>query len=153
MINYKYANFSHGRFYVCVSIHLLHSALLIPVVRSRTLKPFRLGTLLFPSNTDFSLEGRKVLGFFFCVFCFCFIFCFLSRPPLPSIALSVARIQRCKSMHHFSPACRFDIDKSGQQPLRLFAGLNFTDVRLLSFPRLNAAQQGWICKTNAAVCV
>lgn len=40
-----------------------------------------------------------------------------------------------------------------EQPLRLFAGLNFTDVRLLSFPRLNAAQQGWICKTNAAVCV
>lgn len=39
-----------------------------------------------------------------------------------------------------------------EQPLRLFAGLNFTDVRLLSFPRLNAAQQGWICKTNAAVC-
>lgn len=40
-----------------------------------------------------------------------------------------------------------------EQPLRLFVGLNFTDVRLLSFPRLNAAQQGWICKTNAAVCV
>lgn len=40
-----------------------------------------------------------------------------------------------------------------EQPLRLFAGLNFTDVRLLSFPRLSAAQRGWICKTNAAVCV
>lgn len=39
-----------------------------------------------------------------------------------------------------------------EQPLRLFAGLNFTDVRLLSFPRLNATQRGWICKTNAAVC-
>lgn len=58
-------------------------------------------------------------------------------------------------MHHFSPALRFDIDKSCcyEQPLRLFAGLNFTDVRLLSFPRLNATQRGWICKTNAAVCV
>lgn len=40
-----------------------------------------------------------------------------------------------------------------EQPLRLFVGLNFTDVRLLSFPRLNAAQRGWICKTNAAECV
>lgn len=40
-----------------------------------------------------------------------------------------------------------------EQPLRLFAGLNFTDVRLLSFPLMNAAQRGWICKTNAAVCV
>ena len=40
-----------------------------------------------------------------------------------------------------------------EQPLRLFAGLNFTDVRLLSFPRLNEAQRGWICKTNAAECV
>lgn len=39
-----------------------------------------------------------------------------------------------------------------EQPLHLFAGLNFTDVRLLSFPRLSAAQRGWICKTNAAVC-
>lgn len=73
MINYKYANFSHGRLYVCVSIHLLHSAQLIPVVRERTLNPFRPGALLFASNTDFSLQGWK--RFFFLVF--------IPQPPSP----------------------------------------------------------------------
>lgn len=43
-----------------------------------------------------------------------FFFFSLYAPTHPkSLALSVARIQRCKSMHHFSPATRFDIDKSG----------------------------------------
>lgn len=45
---------------------------------------------------------------------FFFFFKYLPpHAPRPSLTLSVARIQRCKSMHHFSPALRFDIDKSG----------------------------------------
>lgn len=146
MINYKYANFSHGRLYVCVSIHLLHSAQLIPVVRERTLNPFRPGALLFASNTDFSLQGWK--RFFF--------FSFYTPTPLARPLLcqlpGFGGVKACIIFHQLSVLISTKA-AAMEQPLRLFAGLNFTDVRLLSFPRLNAAQQGWICKTNAAVCV
>lgn len=87
--------------------------------------PFRPGSL-FPSNTDFSLQERELFFFFYI------------PPPskCPSLALAVARLQSCKSMHHFSPALLMISTKAAamEQPLRLFAGLNFTDVRLLSFP-------------------
>lgn len=49
VINYKYANFSHGRLYVCVSIHLL---LPIPVVRRG-----------LSSRSLFSLQPRQSVSF------------------------------------------------------------------------------------------
>lgn len=106
----------------------------------RTWGPFVQPTLTSASGEGVSLPAQRL------------------RPPPPpsqSASPSVARLQRCKSMHHFSPTLRSDFHKSFltmEQPLRLFAGLNFTDVRLLPFRRLNATQRGWICKTNAAVC-
>ena len=62
-----------------------------------------------------------------------------SHPP----ALSVARIQRCKSMHHFSPALRFDINKSGcygtASPLVRWLELHWCPTALFSSPERGAA--------------
>lgn len=130
VINYKYANFSHGRLYVCVSIHLLHSALLIPVVRKRTLNPFRRG--LFVRLQHWLQPPGTEKSFFY-----------NPPPPRPSLALSVARIQRCKSMHHFSPALRFDIDKSGcygtASPLVRWLELHWCPTALFSSSERGAA--------------
>lgn len=113
---------------VCFAIHLPHSARLIPVARKRTLNPFRPGGLLF-APAPHSLHPHRL------------------RCQLPGFR----GVKACIIFHQLSvlistKACALE------QPLRLFPGLNFTDIQLLPFPRLNAAQRGWICKTNAAVC-
>lgn len=86
---------------------------------------------LFASST-FSLQGR----FFF----FSFLY---PGPSTPSLTLSVARIQRCKSMHHFSPALRFDIDKSccygTASPLVRWLELHWCPTALFSSPERDAA--------------
>lgn len=103
------------------------------------------GALLFTSNTDFSLQGRERFFFSF-------------HTPTPDTHPLLCQlpgfrcVKACIIFHQLSVLISTKA-AAMEQPLRLFAGLNFTDVRLLSFPRLNAAQQGWICKTNAAVCV
>lgn len=90
------------------------------------------GGSLFASNTDFSLQGRERVFFFS-----------TPHPPRPSLALSVARIQRCKSMHHFSPALRFDIDKSGcygtASPLVRWLELHWCPTALFSSSEHGAA--------------
>lgn len=68
---------------------------------------------------------------------------FIPPPPRPSLALSVARIQRCKSMHHFSPALRFDIDKSccygTASPLVRWLELHWCPTALFSSSERGAA--------------
>lgn len=98
------------------------------------------------SNTDFSLQGGK--GFFLIVF----IPSNLHPHPVLCQLPGFRGVKACIIFHQLSVLISTKA-AAMEQPLRLFAGLNFTDVRLLSFPRLNAAQRGWICKTNAAVCV
>lgn len=97
--------------------------------------------LLFTSNTDFCLRGRERI--------------FLVFTPHPhSLRCQLPGVRGVKACIIFHQLSVLISTKAAamEQPLRLFAGLNFTDVRLLSFPRLSAAQRGWICKTNAAVC-
>lgn len=57
--------------------------------------------------------------------------------------MSVARIQKCKSMHHFSPALRFDIDKSGcystASPLVRWVELHWCPTALFSSSERGAA--------------
>ena len=79
-------------------------------------------------------------------FCFCRTVSWLRLHPF-----SVARTQRCKSMHHFSPAPRFDIHKGLLWNSLFTCSPAWTS--LMSDCSLFLAQQGWICKTNAAVCV
>lgn len=68
---------------------------------------------------------------------------YTSTPLRPSPALSVARIQRCQSMHHFSPALRFDIDKSGcfgtASPLVRWLELHWCPTALFSSSERGAA--------------
>lgn len=90
------------------------------------------GALLFTSNTDFSLQGGER-----------FFLVFIPPPPHPSLALSVARIQMCKSMHHFSPALCFDIDKSccygTASPLVRWLELHWCPTALFSSSERGAA--------------
>lgn len=100
-----------------------------------------------PALTSASREGKVLVFFFFLVF----TPTPHSRPLLCQLP-GFRGVKACIIFHQLSVLISTKA-AAMEQPLRLFAGLNFTDVRLLSFPRLNAAQQGWICKTNAAVCV
>lgn len=76
-------------------------------------------------------------------FFFFFLVFIPPTPQRPSLALSVARIQRCKSMHHFSPALRFDIDKSGcygtASPLVRWLELHWCPTALFSSSERGAA--------------
>lgn len=114
---------------------------LIPVVRKRTFYAFSLLCLAFRMEKFFQ-------GLFFNFF-------FLDSPPPGPLLCRLPGFRCVKACIIFHQLSVLISTKAAamEQPLRLFVGLNFTDVRLLSFPRLNAAQQGWICKTNAAVCV
>ena len=97
--------------------------------------------------------GKFLFSFFFF---FSLVFSFYTPTPhahpLPCQLPGFRGVKACIIFHQLSVLISTKA-AAMEQPLRLFAGLNFTDVRLLSFPRLNAAQRGWICKTNAAVCV
>lgn len=126
VINNKYANFSHGR----ASPSRRHSAPLIPVVRQRTFYAFSL-----------LCSALRMAKFFQGLF---LIFFFPDPPPPPgALALSVARLQMCKSMHHFSPALRSDIDKSGcygtASPLVRWLELHWCPTALFSSPERGAA--------------
>lgn len=110
--------------------------------------------LLFPPTLTSASRDGKVSFFFF--FFFSLVFSFYTPTshahPLPCQLPGFRGVKACIIFHQLSVLISTKA-AAMEQPLRLFAGLNFTDVRLLSFPRLNAAQRGWICKTNAAVCV
>lgn len=98
--------------------------------------------LLFPPTLTSASRDGKVPFFFF--FFFSLVFSFLyPHPPRPSLALSVARLQRCKSMHHFSPAFRFDIDKGGcygtASPLVRWLELHWCPTALFSSSERGAA--------------
>lgn len=112
-------------------------------------RPVQTGAPL--SAPTLTLPSREEKVFFF----FSSVFTPLHTPqppiPLPCQLPGFRGVKACIIFHQLSVLISTKA-AAMEQPLRLFAGLNFTDVRLLSFPRLNAAQRGWICKTNAAVC-
>lgn len=128
-----------------------------PSSPSRGLSPLNyLHTIWFPDSRH-AAEGTKLVvtqlnvsmaPLFLSMTGFCFSRTF-SRLPLHPF--SVARIQRCKSMHHFSPAPRFDIHKGLLWNSLFTCSLAWTS--LMSDCSLFLAQRGWICKTNAAACV
>lgn len=88
------------------------------------------GLFCSPPNTDFSLQGK---GTFFLIV---FIPTNLHPPSQSSWQLPGFRgVKACIIFHQLSQFWYRQKRAAMEQPLRLFAGLNFTDVRLLSFPR------------------
>lgn len=81
-------------------------------------------------------------------------------PSPRTLTLSVARLQLCKSMHHFSTALRSDIDKSGcygtASPLVRWPELHWCPTALFSSPERSAAGMdlqdkcGWVCARESS---
>lgn len=128
VINNEYANFSHGR--ASPSISDTPRCWSPSCVRGLSTRPV---SFVCPSGWKRFFFLKPFLIFFF-----------LDPPPPPgTLTLSVARLQMRKSMHHFSPALRSDIDKSGcygtASPLVRWLELHWCPTALFSSPERGAA--------------